>query len=47
MGESRAMMLTAGFSQQDKGKFWCEVNKIGQYHGKERKNQASLHIVLQ
>ena len=25
MGRSRAMMLTAGFSQQDKTKFWCEV----------------------
>ena len=25
MGRSRAMMLTAGFSQQDKKKFWCEV----------------------
>ena len=25
MGRSRAMMLTAGFSQQDKRKLWCEV----------------------
>ena len=25
MGRSRAMMLTAGFSQQDKRKFWCVV----------------------
>ena len=25
MGRSRAMMITAGFSQQDKRKFWCEV----------------------
>ena len=25
MGRSRAMMLTAGFSQQDKRNFWCEV----------------------
>ena len=25
MGRSRAMMLRAGFSQQDKRKFWCEV----------------------
>ena len=25
MGRSTAMMLTAGFSQQDKRKFWCEV----------------------
>ena len=25
MGRSRAMMLAAGFSQQDKRKFWCEV----------------------
>ena len=25
MGRSRAMMLSAGFSQQDKRKFWCEV----------------------
>ena len=25
MGRSRAMMLTAGMSQQDKRKFWCEV----------------------
>ena len=25
MGRSRAMMLTAGFSQQEKRKFWCEV----------------------
>ena len=25
MGRSRAMMLTAGFSQQDKRKCWCEV----------------------
>ena len=25
MGRSRAMMIEAGFSQQDKGKFWCEV----------------------
>ena len=25
MGRSQAMMLTAGFSQQDKRKFWCEV----------------------
>ena len=25
MGRSRAMMLTAGFSQQDKRKIWCEV----------------------
>ena len=25
MGRARAMMLTAGFSQQDKRKFWCEV----------------------
>ena len=25
MGRSRAMMLTAGFCQQDKRKFWCEV----------------------
>ena len=25
MGRSRAMMITAGFSQQEKGKFWCEV----------------------
>ena len=25
MGRSRAMMLKAGFSQQDKRKFWCEV----------------------
>ena len=25
MGRSRAMMLTTGFSQQDKSKFWCEV----------------------
>ena len=25
MGRPRAMMLTAGFSQQDKRKFWCEV----------------------
>ena len=24
-GRSRAMMIQAGFSQQDKGKFWCEV----------------------
>ena len=24
-GRSRAMMITAGFSQQDKRKFWCEV----------------------
>ena len=25
MGRSRAMMITAGFSQQDKRQFWCEV----------------------
>ena len=25
MGRSRAMMITAGFSQQDKRKVWCEV----------------------
>ena len=25
MGRSIAMMLTAGFSQQDKRNFWCEV----------------------
>ena len=25
MGRSRAMMIEAGFSQQDKRKFWCEV----------------------
>ena len=25
MGRSRATMITAGFSQQDKRKFWCEV----------------------
>ena len=25
MRRSRAMMITAGFSQQDKKKFWCEV----------------------
>ena len=25
MGRSRAMMITAGFCQQDKRKFWCEV----------------------
>ena len=25
MGRSRAMMIEAGFSQQDKKKFWCEV----------------------
>ena len=25
MGRSRAMMIQAGFSQQDKRKFWCEV----------------------
>ena len=25
MGRSRAMMITAGFSPQDKQKFWCEV----------------------
>ena len=25
MGRSRAMMITAGFSPQDKRKFWCEV----------------------
>ena len=25
MGRSRAMMLTAGFSQQDEKKYWCEV----------------------
>ena len=25
MGRPRAVMLTAGFSQQDKRKFWCEV----------------------
>ena len=25
MGRSRAMMLTAGFCQQDKRKFWCGV----------------------
>ena len=25
LGRSRAMMLAAGFSQQDKRKFWCEV----------------------
>ena len=25
MGRSRAMMITAGYSQQDKRKFWCEV----------------------
>ena len=25
MGRSRAMMITADFSQQDKRKFWCEV----------------------
>ena len=25
IGRSTAMMLTAGFSQQDKRKFWCEV----------------------
>ena len=25
MGRSIAMMVTAGFSQQDKTKFWCEV----------------------
>ena len=25
MGRSRALMITAGFSQQDKRKFWCEV----------------------
>ena len=25
VGRSRAMMLTAGFSLQDKRKFWCEV----------------------
>ena len=25
MGKSKAMMLTAGCSQQDKRKFWCEV----------------------
>ena len=25
IGRSRAMMLTAGFSQQDKRKFWCKV----------------------
>ena len=25
MGRSRAIMLTAGFSRQDKRKFWCEV----------------------
>ena len=25
IGRSRAMMVTAGFSQQDKRKFWCEV----------------------
>ena len=25
MGRSRAMMIQAGFSQQDKRKFWCEI----------------------
>ena len=25
MGRSRAMMIQAGFSQQDKTRFWCEV----------------------
>ena len=25
MGRSRAMMIEAGFNQQDKRKFWCEV----------------------
>ena len=25
MGRSRAMMIQAGFSQQDERKFWCEV----------------------
>ena len=25
MGRSRAMMIEAGFSQQDKRKFWCEL----------------------
>ena len=25
MGRSRPMMIQAGFSQQDKRKFWCEV----------------------
>ena len=25
MGRSKAMMIRAGFSQQDKRKFWCEV----------------------
>ena len=25
MGRSRAMMITAGFSPQEKRKFWCEV----------------------
>ena len=29
MGRSRAMMIQAGFSQQDKRKFWCEVISTG------------------
>ena len=50
MGRSRAMMLTAGFSQQDKRKFWFEVistaTKLDNIIVKKRKNQPSLHIVL-
>ena len=38
MGRSRAMLLTGGDIYS---------NQTGQYHGKERENQATLHTVLQ
>ena len=31
MGRSKAMMIQAGFSQQDKRKFWCEVISTATY----------------
>ena len=47
MGRSRAMMIEAGFSQQDKRKFWCEVistaTKLDNIMVKKKEQSLPIH----
>ena len=51
MGRARAMLIQAGLNQQEKGEFWCEVistaTKLDNYHGEDRQNKTTIHIVFQ
>ena len=51
MGRSRAMIITASFSQQDKSKFWCEVistatNWITSWSEKKGPNFPSHYSIM-